>query len=158
MDATPVSDADATLSYEALAVGDTFDADRTTTLTEDDITAFAGEYDPQPFHLDREAGAASMFDGLVASGLHTYCACNRLATEAFFSRVAFMGGRGVDDLRWQRPVRPGDTLSASVEVVSKRPSESNPERGYVDVAVTGTNGDDETVVTWTVLGMVRREA
>ncbi|ELY23844.1 acyl dehydratase [Halogeometricum borinquense DSM 11551] len=155
MDATPVSDVESMLSYDELAVGDTFEAGETT-LTEDEITSFAGEYDPQPFHLDHEAGEESMFGGLVASGLHTYCTCNRLATEAFFSRVAFMGGRGVDELRWQRPVRPGDTLSAAVEVTEKRVSESNPERGYVNVDVTGMNAEGETVITWTVLGMIRR--
>ncbi|SFR42942.1 MaoC family dehydratase [Halogeometricum limi] len=153
MDASSAA-TETTLTYDELAVGDTFERG-STTLTEAEITSFAGEYDPQPFHLDHDAGADSMFGGLVASGLHTYCACNRLATEAFFSRVAFMGGRGVDELRWHRPVRPGDTLSVSVEVTTKRVSESNPDRGYVDVDVTGTNADGDVVVTWTVLGMVR---
>ena len=144
------------LTYEDVAVGDRFVADRTVTFTRESIVDFAGKYDPQPFHLGDAADEASPFDGLVASGLHSYCACNRLATEAFFGRVAFLGGRGVDDLRWHRPVNPGDTLAVDVEVVDKRPSDSDPRRGYVDVDVTGRTPDGDAVVTWRVLGMLRR--
>jgi acyl dehydratase len=145
------------LTYEEVAVGDRFVADRTVTFTRDSIVDFAGAYDPQPFHVGDDADEASPFEGLVASGLHSFAACNRLATEAFFGRVAFLGGRGVDDLRWHRPVRPGDTLSVDVEVVDKRISESDPRRGYVDVDVTGRTPAGDPVVTWRVLGMLRRE-
>ncbi|MDQ2053670.1 MULTISPECIES: MaoC/PaaZ C-terminal domain-containing protein [Halobellus] len=144
------------LTYEELAVGDRFVADQTVTFTRDSIVDFAGKYDPQPFHVGDDADAASPFEGLVASGLHSFCACNRLATEAFFGRVAFLGGRGVDDLRWHRPVRPDDTLSVDVEVVDKRVSESDSRRGYVDVDVTGRTPAGDPVVTWRVLGMIRR--
>ena len=68
---------------------------------------------------------------------------------------ASMGARGVDELRWHRPVRPGDTLSVRTEVVNKRPSGSAPDRGYVDSRLTGLN-DDEPVISWIGLGMVRR--
>ena len=145
------------LTYEDVAVGDRFVADRTITFTRDSIVDFAGKYDPQPFHVGDDADEASPFEGLVASGLHSFCACNRLATEAFFGRVAFLGGRGVDDLRWHRPVRPDDTLSVDVEVVDKRVSESDSRRGYVDVDVTGRTAAGDPVVTWRVLGMLRRE-
>lgn len=144
------------LSYAELAVGDRFESDRAETFTRESIVDFAAAYDPQPFHLDDAAGEASPFDGLVASGLHTFCVCSRLATEAFFGRIAFQGGRGVDDLRWHRPVRPGDSLSVTVVVAHKRPSESTPERGYVDVDVTAVDSTDREVVSWRVLGMVRR--
>ncbi|MFA1611078.1 MaoC/PaaZ C-terminal domain-containing protein [Halobellus rubicundus] len=145
------------LTYEDLAVGDRFEADRTVEFSRDSIVAFASDYDPQPFHVSDDVDDAAPFDGLVASGLHSFCACNRLATEAFFGRIAFLGGRGVDDLRWYRPVRPGDELGVTVEVAAKRPSESDPGRGHVDVDVTGRAPDGETVVTWRVLGLVRRE-
>ena len=144
------------LTYEDLAVGDCFEADRTVTFTREEIVDFASAYDPQPFPLGDEADEASPFDGLVASGLHSYCACNRLATEAFFGRVAFLGGRGVDDLRWFRPVEPGDELTVEVEIVVMRPSDSDPHRGYVDVDVTGRDPSGESVVSWRVLGLIRR--
>ncbi|QCC47692.1 MaoC/PaaZ C-terminal domain-containing protein [Halobellus limi] len=144
------------LTYEDLSVGDRFEADRTVAFSREDIVDFAADYDPQPFHLGDDVDGASPFDGLVASGLHSYCACNRLATEAFFGHVAFLGGRGVDDLRWHRPVEPGDALTVGVEVVEKRPSESDPRRGYVDVDVTGRTPDGDPAVTWRVLGMIRR--
>lgn len=144
--------AERTLAYDDLAVGDTFEAG-TETLTRAEIVSFADQWDPQPFHLDDAAGEASMFGELVASGLHTYCACNALATEAFFSRVDFRGGRGVDELRWHRPVIPGDELSVTVEVVDKSTTGSG--RGDVDTLVTGYRGD-ERVVSWTVLGLVGR--
>ncbi|MFD1599766.1 MaoC/PaaZ C-terminal domain-containing protein [Halobellus rarus] len=144
------------LMYEDLAVGDRFEAERTVTFSREGIVDFAADYDPQPFHLDDDVDDASPFDGLVASGLHSYCVCNRLATEAFFGRVAFLGGRGVDDLRWHRPVKPGDTLTVAVEVVDKRPSESDPRRGYVDVDVTGQTPEGDAAVTWRVLGMIQR--
>jgi len=154
------------LTYDDLAVGDRFLADRTVTFDRESIVEFAAEYDPQPFHVGDDAPAASPFDGLVASGLHSVCACNRLATEAFFGRVAFLGGRGVDDLRWYRPVRPDDALSVAVEVAGKEVSESDPRRGHVAVDVTGRvagedadrSADREPVLTWRVQGMVRRDA
>lgn len=144
------------LTYEDLAVGDRFEAEGTVSFSRESIVDFAADYDPQPFHLSDEVDDAAPFDGLVASGLHSFCACNRLATEAFFGRVAFLGGRGVDNLRWHRPVRPGDELGVVVEVVDQRPSESDPRRGHVEVAVTGSDPGGEAVVTWRVLGLIRR--
>jgi len=151
------SDRGERLTYEDLAVGDRFAADRTVSFSRESIVDFAADYDPQPFHVSDEVDDAAPFDGLVASGLHSFCACNRLATEAFFGRVAFLGGRGVDDLRWYRPVRPGDELEVAVEVTDKRPAESDPRRGHVEVDVTGCDPDGETVLTWRVLGLIRRD-
>ncbi|KTG09240.1 hypothetical protein AUR64_15740 [Haloprofundus marisrubri] len=128
----------------------------TATLARDDIVAFAEQYDPQPFHVDEDAARESMFGGLIASGLHTYCVCNRLATEAFFQRVAFLCGRGLSEFYWHRPVRPGDTLSGWVELGEMRVSESDPERGYVDVEITGVNQRDEVVISWTAHALVAR--
>ncbi|WP_224448943.1 MaoC family dehydratase [Haloprofundus salilacus] len=128
----------------------------TATVTRDEIIEFAERYDPQPFHVDEDAARESMFDGLIASGLHTYCVCNRLATEAFFHQVAFLCGRGLADFRWHRPVRPGDTLSGWVELGEMRVSESDPQRGYVDVEITGVNQDDEVVISWTAQALVAR--
>lgn len=151
-----VRPADDRLAYGEITVGDRFESDRAETFTREAIVDFAATYDPQPFHLDDAAGAASPFGWLVASGLHTFCICSRLATEAFFGRIAFLGGRGVDDLRWHRPVRPGDSLPVGVVVAHKRPSESTPGRGYVDVDVTAVDATDREIVSWRVLAMVRR--
>jgi acyl dehydratase len=145
------------LTYEDVAVGDRYVADGTVTFTRGEIVDFAAEYDPQPFHIGDDVDDAAPFDGLVASGLHSFCVCSRLATEAFFGRIAFLGGRGVDELRWYRPIRPGDSLSVAVEIVDKRVSESDPRRGHIDVDVMGQDPDGETVVRWRVLGMIRRD-
>ncbi|MFB6093243.1 MAG: MaoC/PaaZ C-terminal domain-containing protein [Haloquadratum sp.] len=150
-------DPDDRLTYDEIDVGDRFAADRSVTFTTEAIIDFAEKYDPQPFHVSDEADEASPFDGLVASGLHSYCACNRLAVEAFFGRIAFLGGSGVDEMRWYRPVHPGDTLTVEVEIADKRVSESDPRRGYIDIDITGHTEDGDPVVNWRVLGMVRRE-
>jgi len=145
------------LTYGDITVGDRFEADRTVTLSREAIVEFAAEYDPQPFHLDEAAGEPTPFGGLVASGIHSFCVCSRLSTEAFFGKIQFLGGRGVDSLRWHRPVRPGDTLSVDVVVANKRVSESDPERGYVDADVIGSDADGNEVISWRVLGMIRRD-
>ena len=157
VDSPPGVDAEDRLTYAEIGVGDEFEADRTVALSREAIVEFAAEYDPQPFHIDEEAAADSPFGGLIASGLHSVCVCSRLSTEAFFGRIDFVGGRGIDDLRWRRPVRPGDALSVTVVVADKRPSESNPARGYVDADVIGSDADGNEVVSWRVLGMVRRD-
>lgn len=140
--------------FEDFEIGETVEHG-SYTVTEEEIVEFAEQYDPQPFHVDRAAAEESMFGGLIASGWHTASICQRMAIEGR-SDTASMGGRGVDDLRWHLPVFPGDTLSVTVEVLEKRPSESNPEMGHMDVEITGRNQDDDAVVSWTVLGMYER--
>jgi acyl dehydratase len=117
--------------FEDLPIGAVFELG-TRTVSEAEIIAFAREYDPQPFHLDRDAAARSSFGGLVASGLHTFGIFSRLLTDALMGRTANLGGAGIDDLRWLVPVRPGDTLRGSAVVVEgTRPSASRPDRGIV---------------------------
>lgn len=140
--------------YEDVAVGDT----RTfgeRTVTKEEIVEFAEQYDPQPFHVDEAAAAESMFGGLIASGWHTAAICMRLFVD-HMAEETWVGARGVDELRWIRPVRPGDTLSVDVEVVEKRPDESNPAIGRVHTRLTASNQRDEAVISWIGLGMVRR--
>lgn len=144
-----------TLHFEDLDTETRFDLGEAT-LTEAEIVDFAERFDPHPFHVDPDVGDDSPFGGLVASGLHTYCVCNRLATDALFGELAFLGGMGVEELRWHRPVRPGDTLTGTTGVVDRRASESHPERGYADLYTEGVNADGERVISWTALGMVRR--
>lgn len=125
------------------------------TMTKEELVTFAERYDPQPFHVDEDAAVESPFGGLIASGWHTAVVCQRMLVESL-TETASMGGRGVDELRWHRPVRPGDTLTIATEILDKRPSESAPDRGYVDVRVTGQNQNDDPVISWILLGMFER--
>lgn len=128
-----------------------------TTVTESEIVEFAERYDPQPFHVDPEVGDDSPFGGLVASGLHTYCVANRLATDALFADLAFLGGMGIDELRWHAPVRPSDTITGTTGIVELRESSSHAERGYADLYTECVDADTgDRVISWTALGMVRR--
>ncbi|HKJ59639.1 MAG TPA: MaoC/PaaZ C-terminal domain-containing protein, partial [Halobacteriales archaeon] len=86
-------------------------------VTAEEVVAFAERYDPQPFHTDEAAAQGSVFGGLVASGWHTAAMCMRMRVDAEGKEVPLLGSRGVDELRWRRPVRPGDTLRVRTEVV-----------------------------------------
>ena len=139
--------------YEDIEVGDT-DEFGEYHVTKEEIIEFASKYDPQPFHTDEEAAKESAFGELVASGWHTAAICMRLLVDNMMDKRASMGARGVDELRWRQPVRPGDTLHIRTEVVDKRRSESDPGRGYVDNKMEGLNQDGEVVISWVGLGMV----
>ena len=141
--------------YEDVEIGDTREFGEYT-VTKEEIIEFAEQYDPQPFHTDEEAAEESAFGELVASGWHTASICMRLLATGPVQERASMGARGVDELRWHRPVRPGDTLSIRTEVVDKRVSESDPKRGYVDSRLEGINQDGEVVISWIGLGMIER--
>jgi acyl dehydratase len=125
-------------------------------VTQEEIVEFAEQYDPQPFHTDPEAAKDSVFGELVASGWHTAAICMRMTVDGLVEDRAGMGARGVDELRWRQPVRPGDTLHLRTEVIDKRPSESHPDRGYVDTRMEGINQDGDVVISWIGLGMVKR--
>jgi acyl dehydratase len=100
-------------------------------VTRAEIVAFATEFDPQPFHLDEEAGRASMFGGLCASGWHSCCLLMRMAADGILLNSSSMGAPGVDEVRWQAPVRPGDALTMRATVLETRPSNTRPELGFV---------------------------
>jgi acyl dehydratase len=140
--------------YEDIEIGDTreFGAYE---VTEEEIIEFAEQYDPQPFHTDPDAAVDTPFGELVASGWHTASMCMRMLVENIVEDRAGMGARGVDELRWKKPVRPGDTLHVRTEIVDKRRSESDPERGYVDSLTEGINQEGEVVISFIGLGMVR---
>lgn len=141
--------------FEDLTTGATYESDgRTVTRTE--IIDFADRFDPQPFHVDEAAAAETMFGDLIASGIHTLGICQRLATDAFYADTAFVFGRGVDELRFPQPTRPGDTLSARVTIGEKFIPEGRTETGEVDVEVEGFNQRDEKIAGWTALAVVER--
>lgn len=126
------------------------------TLSEAEIVTFAREFDPQPFHVDRDAAKASMFGGIIASGWHTASVAMRLQVDALLSQSHSLGSPGLDELRWLKPVRPGDTLSLSIEVLEARPSVSKPDRGSVKVRYSMTNQSGEVVMTMVGWGMFKR--
>ena len=125
-------------------------------VDEDEVLAFGRRFDPQTFHTDPEAARESEYGGLIASGWHTAALMMRLYSDHYLSRVATLVSPGVDELRWLRPVRPGDTLSIRVTVVEARPSASKPDRGIVRSAVEVLNQHREVVMTVTALNFILR--
>lgn len=123
-------------------------------ITEQEIVEFARRYDPQPFHLDAAAAAQSHFGGLVASGWMTGSVLMRMVCDHFISPEASMGSPGLDQLRWLKPVRPGDRLRARVTVIEVRPSRSKPDRGSMLVRQEAINQADEVAMSvegWAML-------
>jgi acyl dehydratase len=125
------------------------------TITADDIKRFASEFDPQPFHMDEVAAEKTAFKGLAASGWHTAAIAMRLAVQVQPFGPHPLLGAGVDDLRWMKPVRPGDTLHLEGEVVELVPSRTKPQ-GIVRVKWTAYNQHGEAVYTFNPIGIVPR--
>ena len=125
------------------------------TVSKQDILRFAAEFDPQPFHLDEEAAKATMLNGLAASGWHTAALAMRLAFTARPFGPHPLFGAGVDELRWLKPVRPGDTLHLEGEVVELIPSRTKPQ-GVVRVKWTAYNQNGEAVYTFNPIAIVPR--
>jgi acyl dehydratase len=147
----------ATIHFDDFAPGQVYLLGRRT-LTHDEIVAFAREWDPQPFHLDEQAAAASIYGGLIASGWHTVCVFMRLFADGLLNRSAAMGSPGVDEVRWLRPVRPGDALEARIEVLEVRPSRSKPDRGIVRLRSAVINQHQEEVLSFIANVMFRRRS
>ena len=126
-------------------------------VTREEMLEFARKYDPQPFHLSDEAAAKTHFGRLAASGWHT-CAMTMavLARYSVRHEQAGLGSPGIDELRWRRPVYPGDTLHVRGKIVDKTPSRSRPEMGSFRTAMTVTNQDDQPVLTFTSIVLIRR--
>lgn len=146
----------ATLYFEDISPDDVFHCGGRT-VTEAEIIEFADKYDPQPFHVDREAAKDSLFGELVASGLHTLALCNRLVADSFYSDTAVVGGKGMDDFRCPAPVRPGDTISVCVRILETIPVDHDQDRGKVMIEQVVTNQDGEDVMSVTSLVYVRRD-
>lgn len=146
-----------TAYFEDFAVGDTLELG-SVTVSEDEIIEFARAYDPQPFHIDPNAAAHSIFGGLIASGWHTCALTMRLMVDGLLSKAASLGSPGVDQIRWQRPVRPGDTLTARATVLEVRPSQSKPDRGSMRIRTEVTNQEGETVMWMESIGIMGRRS
>ncbi|MCC7275984.1 MAG: MaoC family dehydratase [Alphaproteobacteria bacterium] len=143
--------------FEDFRVGDVYELG-SRSVTREEILDFARQFDPQYFHVDEERAKESIYGGLIASGWHTAAITMRLAADGIILQSASMGSPGVDELRWLKPVRPGDTLSARMEILSSRASDSKPDRGIVNSRVEVKNQDGDTVLTWKAMGMYRRRA
>jgi acyl dehydratase len=125
------------------------------TVTQAEVIEFAQRFDPQAFHVDPEAAAHGPFGGLIASGWHTAGLMMRLLTDHFLSRVASLGSPGVDELRWTRPVRPGDSLRIRVSILEARRSRSKPDRGVVRTEIEVLNQHGEVVMSLKALNILR---
>lgn len=129
-----------------------------TVVKQDDIIAFARHFDPQPFHLDREAAERSIYGGLIASGWHTASLASRLFVDHYLSRAASLGSPGVEELRWLQPVRPGDRLFIRVSVLKVRPSKSKPDRGIIYSLLEVINQEDEVVTDMKLVNFLLRRS
>ncbi|HEV2054444.1 MAG TPA: MaoC family dehydratase [Methylomirabilota bacterium] len=117
------------------------------TLDKERMVAFAREFDPQPFHTDEKAAEASIWGGLIASGWLTGSVLMRLFYDGFLKDTASMGSPGIDELRWLKPVRPGDTLTGRLTVLETAASRSKPDRGIVRSLMEVLNQHGEVVMT-----------
>ena len=126
------------------------------TPTAQEIKAFAAQFDPQPFHLDEEAGRQSVFGALCASGWHTCALAMRLTVDNFLRESSSMGSPGLENLRWMKPVFPGDTLSLKHRITESRPLNSRPDVGLVRSVWELFNQHGEQVLHMEGYGMFRR--
>ncbi|WP_426104841.1 MaoC family dehydratase [Massilia sp. TSP1-1-2] len=126
------------------------------TVTEEEIIAFASAFDPQPFHVDRDAAAASMYGAVIASGWHTCSMMMRMVVDGLMAASSSMGSPGLDKVRWLLPVRAGDTLTVSYLTTAVKASSSKPDRGVVWSIWRALNQHGELVCTVEGMGMFGR--
>jgi len=122
----------------------------------EELDAFARRYDPQPFHIDAEAAAASIYGSVIASGWQTCSLMMRLMVDGLLHETASLGSPGLDEVRWIKPVRAGDTLHVRAITTGTRSSISKPERGIVQWLWEARNQHGEVVTTIVSMGMVGR--
>ena len=125
-------------------------------ITREEIVAFAAEFDPQPMHLDEDAARATMLGGLSASGWHVCTLLQRMIVDGFIQNSPSMGAPGVDEVKWLKPVRPGDRLTVRANVLEKRASGTRPEMGFVGFLFEVTNQAGKVVMTLASTLMVAR--
>ena len=127
-------------------------------LTAEAIKGFAMEWDPQPFHVDEEAAKASPFGALIASGFHTVLAAFKLTVEADVWSESSMGGPGMKDIKWLKPVFVGDVIRVEAEVLSARVSNSKPDRGFVEIRYDVLNQSDVLVTQYQATHILARRS
>jgi len=150
-----MNDDSKTYAFEDFTVGRTFELGSRVVDREEGL-AFARAYDPQPLHLDEEAAKASVLGGLSVSGWHTCAMVMRLMCDAYLIDSTSQGSPGIDNLRWLKPVRPGDTIRVRMTVQETKASRSRPNIGLVRSAWEALNQDDAVVMTMEGWGMFGR--
>ena len=125
-------------------------------VTREEIISFAAEYDPQPMHLDEDAGRRSMAGGLSGSGWHMCALVMRMQVDGIIGRADSLGGLGVDEVKWLAPLRPGDDLTLEVHVDDARVSRSRPDSGIVKIRAEMFNASGEKLMTIVSSGLFRR--
>jgi acyl dehydratase len=140
--------------FEDYPPGASYEFEATVTVDEAQILEFAAEFDPQSIHIDPVAAKDGPFQGLIASGWHTAGLMMRLFADHYLSKVASLGGPGIDELRWVRPVRPGDVLRLRATVLDTRRSQSKPDRGLVRTQVEVLNQEDAIVLSLVALNFL----
>jgi acyl dehydratase len=128
----------------------------TIAVSEAEIIEFGRRYDPQPFHTDAETARHTQFGGLIASGWQTAGLMMRLVVDHYLSHIASLASPGLDELRWTRPVRPGDTLSIRATVLDAQPSTSKPDRGLVRTFFEVLNQHGDVVMSVKAMNMLKR--
>lgn len=145
----------AEVHWEDFSVGKVIDLG-TCVVSREEVLEFARRYDPQPFHTDDQAARQSIYGGLIASGWHTCALMMRLLYDGLIKRAASLGSPGIDSVRWLKPVRPGDTLRATMTITETRASTSKPDRGVIKSKWEVYNQHGELVMTMEGMGMYRR--
>jgi len=135
--------------WEDFTPGWQYESPQPRTLTSHEITAFAREYDPQSYHTDEEAAKSSPFGGLIASGWQTCSVAMRLMCDGYLLQTSCIGSPGLDELRWLKPVRPGDALRLHSTVLEQAPSQKDPTRGTVKFRWDVLNQKNEVVCSMT---------
>jgi acyl dehydratase len=144
--------------FEDYPAGAVYDFSQDFAVDERDLIAFAQQFDPQAIHTDPELAAVGPYGGLIASRWHTAAIMTRLLVDQYVSSVASFGGPAADELRWLRPVRPGDRLRLRTTVMNARVSQSKPDRGIVRILCELENQDDVLVFTATIVSMIGTRA
>ena len=126
------------------------------TVSAQEIKEFAGQFDPQPFHLDEAAGRRSIYGNLCASGWHTCALAMRLTVQNFLNESSSMGSPGLENLRWLKPVYPGDTLRLQYTITESRPLRKRPDLGMVRASWEMSNQNGDKVMQMEGWGMFRR--
>ena len=142
--------------FEDYVPGTVYEFAETATVSEAEIVNFAKEYDPQYFHTDPQAAASSMYKGLIASGAQTIALTFRLYVKNFLPGKASFGSPGMDEVRWFKPLRPGDVLRIRMTILDAKPSQSKNDRGTVFSLVETINQKDEVIMSYSAKNIIAR--
>ena len=132
--------------FEDLKEGQSFDGG-SVNISREEIIDFARKYDPQPFHIDEEK-AKPLYGSLIASGWQTAALCSRMLVVSLLNKAAAMGSPGIDEMRFLKPVRPGDTLSGRFTIAGLTPSDRKPDRGWMKIKGEMVNQNDEVALSF----------